>query len=109
MLSKVCRRMAILALIALLISCGGQQILSEQQRVRQDAADAQVAQILFKYELDQQASYNVRKDGFLVINFGPDVAIRVYTAVVEELRASPAIAGVRAQQSGREVCILKSR
>lgn len=64
-------RMTVLVMITMLAGCGGKPALTEQQRVRQNVADAHVvAQTLFERELDQQASYNVRKDGFVAINFG---------------------------------------
>jgi len=91
----------------LLSACNSTQSLTKQEYAVQSAADEQVAQILFARELDGTASYNVRKDGYVVIKFRDDVTQQAYTAAVTEMRQNPAISGVKAKQGGREVCILK--
>lgn len=89
-----------------LAGCNSNQTLSEQERAVQAAADEQVALTLFDADLDRAASYNVHKDGFVVIRFKREVAADAYTDVVDRLRSNPRISGVRAEQGGREVCIL---
>ena len=72
-----------------------------------DAADAAVAGALFEAELDAATSYNVHKDGAVVIRFAPDVAPEVYQKVVADLRSDPRITRVDAEQGGKSVCILR--
>jgi hypothetical protein len=90
----------------LLSGCAGQQSLSQEEIEIQNKADLVVSGLLFDRELDQTASYNVRKDGFVVIKFDKSVPSETYTRVVEMLRSNPDIRGVRAEQGGREVCKL---
>ena len=107
-----CRRLKavwyslILLCLSSIAGCAGQQSLTQEEMAIQNRADAVVSNLLFEKELDQTASYNVRKDGFVVIKFDKSVPIETYTRVVETLRSSSDIRGVRAEQSGREVCKL---
>ena len=80
--------------------------VSSEQRALMDAADRAVSEALFDAEVDASTSYNVHKDGFVVIRFGGGVPSDVYTSVVAQLRADERINGVKAEQGGREVCIL---
>ena len=89
-----------------LTGCASQQSLTPEEMAIQNRADAVVSNLLFEEELDQGASYNVRKDGFVVIKFAKSVPSDTYTRVVEMLRSSSDIRGVRAEQGGREVCKL---
>lgn len=92
--------------LMLLTACAGQQTLSEEERQLQNRASEAVSSILFDFDLDTQASYNIHRDGFVVIEFSPEVAEQTYTEAVQALRRSPEIPGVRAEQGGREVCPL---
>ena len=94
------------SLLVLLSGCVDQNSLTKEQIEIQNRADAVVSGVLFENELDETASYNVRKDGFLVIKFANSVPAEKYTRVVEILRSSEEINGVRAEQGGREVCKL---
>lgn len=80
-------------------------LTAEQIKIQQKATDV-VAQVLFEYEIDTRASYNVRKNGFVVIKFNKDIPFDVYNAAVADLRASRHITGVDAWQGGRNVCVL---
>lgn len=101
-------RVALLLMVLLLLAgCAGQDTLTQEERDTQNRADAAVVGILFEHELDSAASYNVHKDGFVVIKFAAAVPEATYTEVVDRLRVSPEIRGVRAEQSGREVCKLR--
>ena len=97
-----------MSLIVLLIvsGCMSQSVLTKEEIETQNWADAAVSGVLFEYELDDEASYNVHKDGFLVIKFADSVPSSQYTQVVEILRSNPQIRGVRAEQGGKEVCKL---
>ena len=90
--------------LSLLSGCAGQETLTQEEIEIQNRADAAVSSLLFEQELDQVASYNARKDGFVVIKFAKSVPSLTYTQIVDKLRASPDIRGVRAEQGGREVC-----
>ena len=99
-----------LLVCALLLSaCQSENTLTESELQRQSAADSIVASVLFDHELDTLTSYNVHADGFVVIKFAQMVSFKEYTDVVNILRNSSEISGVRAEQSGREVCILSGR
>ncbi len=93
--------------LSLAAGCADQQALSRQEMEIQNRADAAVSGLLFEQELDQAASYNVHKDGLVVIKFAESVPLETYTRVVDMLRSNPDIRGVRAEQGGREVCKLK--
>jgi hypothetical protein len=86
-----------------------QNSLTHDQIETQNRADAVVSNVLFKHELDEAVSYNIHKDGFLVVRFAQSVPTQKYTEVVDILRSSPDIRGVRAEQGGREVCALPGR
>ena len=62
--------------------------------------------ILFDNDLDNAASYNIRKNGYVVIKFDSSVPEIKYTEVVNLLRSSKRLNGVFAEQSGVEVCPL---
>lgn len=92
--------------LALLAACSSQDVLTEQEVKDQLAADSVVTQLLFETELEDTASYHVRKDAFVVIRFDKSVPDKVYTRVVNTLRNNRQISGVRAEQEGVEVCRL---
>lgn len=94
------------AALILVVACVDHDTLTTEQRETQSRVDAVVSSILFEHELDEEASYRVRRDGFLVVKFARSVPVDSYTKVVEILRSSPEINGVRAEQGGREVCKL---
>lgn len=93
-------------LFLFLTACVDQNTLTKEEIETQNKVDSIVAGTLFEHELDTLASYNVRKDGFLVIKFDKSVTQEKYTQVVDQLRSNTDINGVRAEQAGREVCIL---
>lgn len=82
--------------------------LTEEEIVIQNAADSEVASLLFAKELDNHASYNIHKDGSVVIKFDRSVSSEKYTHVVDILRASDKIKSVYAEQSGHQVCPLNA-
>ena len=106
-MTKFALASVVLCVALTLAGCATDQRISPQERRIQDAADTAVAALLFEREMDSLASYHVRKDGFVVIKFHKSLATPRYDAVVKALRANPAIAGVRAEQGGAEVCPLR--
>ena len=96
----------LLSYVLIMLSACQSNELTPEEIARQNAADAEVATILFTHELDNHASYNVHKDGSVVIKFDQSVNSPTYTSVVDELRATPTIKSVYAEQSGRQVCPL---
>ena len=70
----------------------------------QDASAAEVANVLFEKEMDTLASYNVRRDGYVVIKFDQSVTFAQYNDIVEALRSKKTISGVYAEQGGKQVC-----
>lgn len=97
----------VFALVLLLAGCAGDSEITREELVKQNTVDAIVANTLFEYELDAAASYNIRKDGYVVIKFDQSVSPNKYTSVVNSLRENKNIKGVRAEQSGMEVCPLE--
>lgn len=97
-----------LTLLVLLSGCVTQSSLTKEEMATQYRADTAVANILFDQELNDAASYNVRKDGFVVVEFSGSVPTDKYTKAVGILRSSPDINGVRAEQAGKEVCPVTS-
>jgi len=93
--------------VATLTACSSQNVLTEQEIKTQNAADSVVAELLFEKELETTASYNVRKNGFVVIRFDKSVPNKTYTDVVSTLRGNDKISGVLAEQEGVEVCPLR--
>lgn len=95
------------AIIAFFVTaCVDQNTLTKEEMIKQSQADAFVSGILFESDMDALASYNIRKDGFVVIKFDESIKSKEYTEVVETLRSSSELTGVRAEQGGREVCKL---
>ena len=78
-------------------------ISQEEMRV-QDAAATEVANVFFEKEMDNLALYNVRRDSFVIIKFDQSVLFAQYNDVVEMRRSKKAIAGVYAEQGGKQVC-----
>ena len=93
--------------LVFLQACSTSQVLTEDQRARQDKVDGIVAGILFENDLDTLAAYNVGLDGYVKINFHPSAQFLNYDKAVRELRANPEVKGVYAEQSGGEVCPMK--
>jgi len=91
----------------LLTACSVDITLTKEEKQIQSVADSAVAEILFDSGLDSLASYSVRKDGDVKIEFSEAVSMIDYTLVVEQLRAHKAIQKVYAEQSGSSVCPLK--
>jgi hypothetical protein len=94
-------------LILLFISsCSTENELTAQEIATQNKADATVAEVLFDNELDTSASYNIRKNGDVIIKFNNSVSQKDYTKIVNTLRASSDINSVQAEQNGSNVCPL---
>ena len=91
----------------MLTACSASNELTIEEIKIQNAADAAVAEILFDKELEKTASYNVRKNGSVALFFDKSVSNKVYTEVVNSLRANPAVSAVYAEQEGKEVCPLR--
>lgn len=90
-----------------LTACQSNELTQEELEI-QNNADSEVAAILFEYELDNHASYNVHKDGSVIIKFDPTVSENTYTSIVDKLRNIPQIKGVYATQGDRQVCPINS-
>lgn len=89
-----------------LAGCVSDKVLSQDEIENQNKASAIVAGILFEHDLDDSASYNIRKTGYVVIMFDDNVSEKKYTEVVKLLRSNADIKGLRAEQFGVEVCAL---
>jgi hypothetical protein len=78
--------------------------LTQDEIENQNKASAVVSEVLFEHDLSDSASYNIRKDGYVVIIFDDNVSDKNYTEVVRLLRTNVDIKGIRAEQFGVEVC-----
>lgn len=96
-----------LSSVFLLSACGSEKVLTKQEMKIQSDADMAVSEILFDSGLDTEASYNIRKNGHVEIEFTQTVSLLDYTKVIEKLRQDANIKSVYAVQSGSEVCPLK--
>jgi hypothetical protein len=72
----------------------------------QSEADAAVAAILFEQNMEN-ASYNVRPDGFVDILFGPAVLDSEYSRLLNLLKHHPDIPGVLAGKGKSNYCPIK--
>ena len=101
-------RLTLLSLLAVLYlsGCVSDQIISQEEMRVQDASAAEVAGVLFDQGMDTLASYNVRRDGYVVIKFDPSVSFDKYNDTVQILRSKKTISGVYAEQGGKQVCRL---
>lgn len=93
-----------LLIVLLLAGCASDQVISQDEMRVQDAAANTVAAVLFEKEMDNLASYNVRRDGYVVIKFDQSVTFAQYNDIVEILRSKKSISGVYAEQGGKQVC-----
>lgn len=100
-------KILILVFSLFLSACVPDNVLTKEEIENQDKASRVVTNILFEYDLDTAASYNIRKDGLVVIKFADSVAESKFTKIVNLLRSSQDIRGLRAEQGGVEVCPLK--
>ena len=97
----------VLVLAVSLLSCTADNVLTKEEVENQNDSSQVVTDILFANDIDETASYNIRKDGYVVIQFDSSVSERKYTKVVNQLRSNISIPGVWAEQSGVEVCPLR--
>ena len=93
-----------LLVLSFLAGCASDQVISHEEMRVQDAAATEVANVLFEKEMDNLASYNVRRDGYVVIKFDQSVTFAQYNDIVETLRGKKTISGVYAEQGGKQVC-----
>ena len=102
---NILRQLPVVAgFVFILSGCVSDNVISQEELQVQDSADNVVSSVLFEKNLDGSASYNIRKDGFVVIQFDDTVTTQQYTDVVNALRSSSSIRGVRGEQGGAEVC-----
>lgn len=98
-------------LVSILITgvsgCTAENVLTETEVINQNNSSQVVTDVLFENDVDEMASYNIRKDGYVVIQFDSSVSEQKYTKVVNQLRVNKIITGVLAEQSGVEVCPLQ--
>ena len=99
--------LCVLIIISLLTGCASDQILTEKERAIQNRADSVVADTLFERDMEGTASYNIRKNGRVVILFDTSVRFQQYNDLVQFLRKHPAINGVDAEQDGVQVCPIR--
>lgn len=91
-------------LFSIITGCASDDVLTKEEIEIQNRADAVVSGVLFERDMNDLASYNVKKDGSVVIKFHESVSLFRYTEVVNTLRKNKSVTSVYAEQSGREVC-----
>lgn len=100
----------LLLLLSTLLFVGGcvdNNSVTQEEINTMNRVDSIVSGLLFEKDLDKNTSYNVRKNGFVVIKFDKSVSSETYNDIVGQLRSNSNIYGVRAEQSGREVCPMR--
>ena len=95
--------LVVCALLAMTGCVTDSELTQEEVAVQNKSAEA-VSGVLFEHDLSESSSYNIRKDGYVVIIFDDSVSDTKYTEVVQLLRSNSDIKGVRAEQFGVEVC-----
>ena len=90
-----------------ILGCSADNVLTKEEVENQNNSSQVVTNVLFENDIDETASYNIRKDGYVVIQFDSSVSEKKYTKVVNQLRTNNSITGVWAEQSGVEVCPLR--
>lgn len=68
-------------------------------------ADAATADVLFNLDIEN-ASYKVRHDGYVDIQFGPALPDDRYQAAIAALKAHPDIPGILAGRGSSDFCPL---
>jgi hypothetical protein len=101
---QIIKTVSLSILLLFVAGCVSDKVLSQDEVEKQNKASAIVSGILFEHDLDHSASYNIRKNGYVVIMFDDNVSAQQYTEVVNLLRSNADIKGVRAEQFGIEVC-----
>ena len=96
--------MLTLLMLTFVSGCASDQIISQDEMRVQDVAATTVASVLFEKDMDSLASYNVRRDGYVVIKFDQSVSFAQYNDIVQILRRQKTISGVYAEQGGKQVC-----
>jgi len=105
----IIRVISLVIFSSILVGCVTDSVLTQEEVENQNKASEVVSGVLFEKDLDDSASYNIRKSGYVVILFDESVSSKRYTEVVHLLRSSPNIKGVRAEQNGAEVCGINPR
>ncbi len=95
------------SLTAYLSGCTPANTITKEEINNQNIASQIVTEVLFENDADENDSYNIRKDGYVVIQFDSSVSEIKYTKVVDQLRSNRMITGVWAEQSDVEVCPLR--
>ncbi len=104
---SISKAFGLFIIITNLLGCTNDNVLTKEEVENQNKSSEIVTGILFDNDLDESASYNIRKDGYVVIQFDSSVSENKYTNVVNQLRSNHLITGVWAEQSGVEVCPLR--
>lgn len=101
---KAINKLVLLFLIAISVGCVSNNVVTREEVATQNRVDAAVSGVLFDNDMDKEASYNIRKNGHVVIKFDESVPQKTYTKIVELLRKHQDIPSVYAEQGGVEVC-----
>jgi hypothetical protein len=104
---NVIKLFCVLVLATSILSCTPDNLLTQEEVENQNRSSQVVTDVLFENDADEAASYNVRNDGYVVIQFDSSVSEKKYTRIVNQLRSSSNIPGVWAEQDGVEVCPLR--
>jgi len=80
--------------------------LTEGVRAGADESGTAVARILFDADTEN-ASYSIRRNGFVDILFGPSVSDADYIRILEQLRQHPDIPGVLPGRGSTDFCPIR--
>ncbi len=102
----IMKRLSIVLLLISLTSCAGKNELTPEEIIIQQNATNALTDILFEYELDENASFEVEKSGYVQLRIEGLVSVKTYTQAIDAMRAHKDINGVNAKQGGKEICPL---
>jgi len=101
------RIILLFTLLNMVYGCTANNVLTKEEMIVQGKSDSVVSSVLFENDLSENTSYNIHKNGAVVIKFDESVSIKNYTKVVKLLRSNADVGEVYAEQSGNEVCGLR--
>ncbi len=81
-------------------------ILSNTAQAGANESEAAVARILFDADMEN-ASYSIRRDGFVDILFGPSVSDTEYAKLLDQLKTHPDIPGVLPGRGAGDYCPIR--
>lgn len=93
---KILKFLPLIVVLVVISNCSKKNELTPQEIIIQQNATNAVTDILFEYELDEQASFEIEKNGFVNLRIEGLVSIDTYTNAINMMRNHKDIDGVYA-------------